>query len=389
MFFTMNKNNAVPFDNAGLAERLRRLREARRLSTRAVAMALAPGIALTHATIANYELGKTFPPVGVLAALAQLYGVALSDITSPTGRLSGVRWRNRKSKLRTSDVASFEVESIRWLTAFKTAEQLSGRSTVRKPWALPKTGDRSSLAVARRVRTELELDGQCPIPSVVDAAERLGIRLIEICGNDAIDGLAGLLDDEPIVALNAIASNDRARLSASHEIFHHLLTHCVDDLQLTNKEVEESAFECARHFLMPTAVLKDAFVGKSFVKLLRYKETYGISLSAMIYAAHREHIITDREAKWIWIEFSRKGWREREPGEVRPDRATRFEELVEELLRSQFRGRFNELAGRLGVKTNELEVRIKGAVGRQPPRATSLHTEGGHDPDKFRMRIVE
>ena len=45
------------------------------------------------------------------------------------------------------------------------------------------------------------------------------------------------------------------------------------------------------------------------VKLVKFKEHYGISLSAMIYtrSAQQTNILKESEAKWLWIEFSKAG----------------------------------------------------------------------------------
>ena len=47
----------------------------------------------------------------------------------------------------------------------------------------------------------------------------------------------------------------------------------------------------------------------------------------MVYRAQESGIINESTSKWLWMEFARRGWRTQEPGHVRPDRATRFEQL--------------------------------------------------------------
>src|SRR5262249_4836083 len=148
-----------------------------------------------------------------------------------------------------------------------------------------------------------------------------------------IDGLAAKYGEEYIVVLNPTVSNDRVRFNAAHELAHVLFGDCDQNTQET-KEVERRAFDFASHFLLPNNQLKKAFLGKSMFRLVQFKERFGISLAAMVYRADKFGFITKTEAKWLWIEFARRGWKSNEPGLVRPDRATRFEQLIDELLNS-------------------------------------------------------
>ena len=53
-----------------LASKLKTARPMTGLSTRAVAAGLASEFPISHATIANYEAGRSVPPLDVLASLA-------------------------------------------------------------------------------------------------------------------------------------------------------------------------------------------------------------------------------------------------------------------------------------------------------------------------------
>src|SRR5690606_3331482 len=120
-----------------------------------------------------------------------------------------------------------------------------------------------------------------------------------------------------------------------------------------SKEMEQKAFEFGSHLLLPNDQLKQAFTGKSMVRLVQFKERFGISLAAMIYRAEKLKFLTKGEAKSLWIEFSRRGWRSNEPGYVRPDRATRFEQLIEEACQSGSVS-IKEVADLAGVRPSEI-----------------------------------
>ena len=180
--------------------------------------------------------------------------------------------------------------------------------------------------MSQNVRRELGVSEQEPISSIVEVLERFGIRVLEVATDLKIDGLAAKYDAEYVVALNRSVSNDRTRFNAAHELGHILYGDCETD-EAASKETEQRAFEFASFLLLPNNQLKRAFEGQSMVRLVQYKERFGISLAAMVYRAEKLGFIPKATAKKLWLEFSRRGWRTNEPGEVRPDRATRFEQL--------------------------------------------------------------
>ena len=100
------------------------------------------------------------------------------------------------------------------------------------------------------------------------------------------------------------------------------------------------------------------------VRLVQFKERFGISMAAMVYRADKLGFITKSEAKWLWIEFARRGWKSNEPGLVRPDRATRFEQLIDELLVSG-KMSLKEVADLAGVRPDAIRERLNFAMGIQ------------------------
>jgi len=55
----------------------------------------------------------------------------------------------------------------------------------------------------------------------------------------------------------------------------------------------------------------------------------------MIFRGRESGHLSEPLAKRIWIEISRRGWRENEPGYVAEDRAVRFERLLDSALLEQ------------------------------------------------------
>src|SRR5271165_7198350 len=91
-----------------LAGKLKTARSLVGMSTRAVSMKLAKRFPISHATLANYESGRTVPPLDVLAALAELYERPINWFLERGKGLTGVQYRNLKSRVRMLDLHMFE-----------------------------------------------------------------------------------------------------------------------------------------------------------------------------------------------------------------------------------------------------------------------------------------
>jgi Zn-dependent peptidase ImmA (M78 family) len=105
-----------------------------------------------------------------------------------------------------------------------------------------------------------------------------------------------------------------------------------------------------------------AFDGRSAVQLVEYKKRFGISMAAMVFRAEKAGILDERTTKRLWIQFSRRGWRAKEPGHVRADRAVRFERLLDSAI-SQKRLTWSEAAEVTGIRPSELKRRVYVAMG--------------------------
>jgi Zn-dependent peptidase ImmA (M78 family) len=147
------------------------------------------------------------------------------------------------------------------------------------------------------------------------------------------------------------------RLNALHELAHHLFEDCVCDGHLPSDEIEDRAFDFAVGMLIPDDMLKEAMDSKSIVRLVQYKERYGISLGAMFYRARQRNYISASTYRRVMIEFSKHGLRKLEPGEVLPDRPLRMEYLID---RAVFTGAstYEKLAGVSGLSTGDIEDRV-------------------------------
>jgi transcriptional regulator with XRE-family HTH domain len=150
-----------------LANKLSSARDATGLSTREVATRLAKRVSISHATIANYEKGRTIPNLEVLALLASLYERPLHWFLESGENLSGVRYRNLKSRVRARDRHWFEAKAQQWLEAYAKLKQRLKRRLKRKFDSFEVSPDEPEEEVAKRVRKQAKIALDAPVPSVV------------------------------------------------------------------------------------------------------------------------------------------------------------------------------------------------------------------------------
>jgi Zn-dependent peptidase ImmA (M78 family) len=314
------------FSSKQLGERLRSARETAGMSTRIVARRLSLlGIPVSHATVANYEKGSTFPSTPTLQAFASIYGRPVEWFLTMGATLTGVKYRCLKS-VRVAEKQAFEGLASAWAQIYLELENILGENL--EVATSQVNADDTGATVARKVRDDLKL-GDNPVPSVVEVLERYGIRVMQIRSEARIDGFAAWFGGTRVVVLNEALPNDRFRFNAGHELGHHLFHDCIDNADVEDAELDPRAHDFASQLLMTDEVLAEAFSTKSMVRLVQFKERYGISLAAMIYRARQSGIIPKDLYERLWRDFSRLGWRTQEPGYVRPDRPARLERLIE------------------------------------------------------------
>lgn len=379
-------SESISIESASIvAARLKEARARAGLSTRAVADQIArlfPQSPLSHGTIANYEKAKgASPPVKNIAMLAEVYKRDVSWFLERSQPLVGVRYRYLQSRVLLRERHQFETEAQHCLEGYVKVErhlknQLVADHRIDASWrSLPPD------ELAKVVREKFECGVLGPVRSVVEILEGFGVRVVELPSALRIDGLAARFGSEHVVVLNPCVAHDRQRLNAGHELGHILYDDCVDAAK-TTKSMEDRAFEFACCLLIPPDALRSAFKARSAIDLVKAKETFGISMAAMVYRAEKLNIIDERTAKKLWIQFAKRGWRANEPGRVRPDRATRLESMIDHAVFDR-RLTWSEAATLLGISRSDLEKRMKMATGCPP--SPQDEPEGG----EFTLKLHE
>lgn len=344
-----------------LGQRLRIARKAAGLSMREVEKQLcAQRIPISHASISNYERGVSRPSEKVLESLAAIYKRSLDWIRGSTEVLTSVRYRALKS-VSVTQRNDFTYRAQAWLEAYLYIEKKVG-STLKSSYPRLRIDyDESGRRLADRLRKLYKMSDH-PVPSTIQILEDFGIYVIHLPTNARIDACAGWLGKSRAVVLNTNLSNDRTRLTAFHELAHHLYEDCVEGPSLPTEEVERRAFEFASHMLIPEGQLRKAFEPKSMVRLVKYKERFGISLAAMVYRARESGLLSQRLYQRLWRDFSRLGFRENEPGIVAADRPVRMESLFDIAVDNGAIS-YEDIAKIVGTDEHTVQARVIRAVG--------------------------
>ncbi|MFH8748307.1 helix-turn-helix domain-containing protein [Streptomyces rimosus] len=168
---------------------------------------------------------------------------------------------------------------------------------------------------ARLLRKQWEIKAG-PVGHLVRIAENNGIVVVfSPAQTAAVDAYS--FDDgyRPTIVLNP-AKEDyyRQRFDVAHEIGH-LVMHV--DAEPGSKVVENQAHRFAAEFLLPADELVDVLPSKADWRVLAMlKETYGVSLQALLYRSRSLGVMSDVTYRNAIAYLSSKGWRRREPGEM-------------------------------------------------------------------------
>jgi Zn-dependent peptidase ImmA (M78 family) len=181
-------------------------------------------------------------------------------------------------------------------------------------------------AAAGEVRSRWEL-GSAPIVNLLGLLEDKGIKVFEARGIESFEGLSGRFGVHPFVAVSMDVPADRVRFTAAHELGHVLCGFEADE----SPESECHAFGAA--FLLPRTALEKAFAPSrrkvTLGELGEIKQTYGVSLQAIMLRAHGLGLVSDRQLRAFRETIKAKGWVVEEPvAYVGVERASRFRRLL-------------------------------------------------------------
>jgi Zn-dependent peptidase ImmA (M78 family)/transcriptional regulator with XRE-family HTH domain len=312
----------------------RRLEQGRRMRGLSLRkLSEATGNKVSYNAIHRYESGEMMPGDEILISLADALDKPLDFFFRPFAvELTGVQFR-KKSALGSKTTGAIEEMAADFFERYLEVEQALGFPlefndpltgiSIRKPEDAEKA--------AETVRSKWNL-GEDPIPNVMEALEKNGIKVFEVEAPEGMDGFSDWADSYPVIVLASWLDKDlpRKRFTALHEAAHLLIhPHC----KLKGKDLESCCHRFAGAMFFPREVFVAELGGFrhriSLDELISLKVRYGMSIAAIMHRALDLGQVDSSTYKRFAMIYRKNGWHRQEPGEYCcPEKSTRFEQLV-------------------------------------------------------------
>jgi Zn-dependent peptidase ImmA (M78 family)/DNA-binding XRE family transcriptional regulator len=262
---------------------------------------------VSHTAIHKYEQGKLMPNGKTLMALANALDVRTDYLLRQPGiEISQIEFRKR-SMLSAKSLNSIKERVLDTIERYIELESFLNLSVAfSNPIAEMVITDGADVErAAEKLLAAWDL-GSNPIPNVIELLEEKEIKVIELEAEEKFDGLAGWANGIfPIIVVNRQYSVERKRFTALHELGHLLLNFAPG---IEKKTIEKLCHRFAGAVLLPRASAK-ALLGQkrnaiSMNELILIKESYGISIQAIMARAKDLEIITEDHFKRFRIKVN-------------------------------------------------------------------------------------
>jgi Zn-dependent peptidase ImmA (M78 family)/DNA-binding XRE family transcriptional regulator len=287
-----------------LAQNVRRLRTAKRLSQ----SALADDAGLSLPAIKSLELAKNEPRMRTMQAIAKALDVKLQELFQPVRELRTVRFRSAKRMHNRENILA---EVAKWLDDFNFLEEIFNKQIPFNLGAVRKQCSRERLPEAAGLcRKKLGLKTTEPIHDICGLLEDTGVKVFPVpLASDSFFGLSvGEEDGGPAVAVNVWEriSVERRIFSAAHELGHLMLHPDAYDVAKVDesKDEEQEADRFAGHFLMPNEGFRKEWneaAGLHFVdRVFKVKRIFRVSYKTVLSRLLEDGAVD----KSIWMKFN-------------------------------------------------------------------------------------
>jgi len=218
-------------------------------------------------------------------------------------------------------------------------------------------------AVAQAVRATWVLP-RGPVANVTKAIEDAG-GIVFKCDFETrmIDAVSQwIAGHPPMFFVSDAIPGDRLRWTLAHEIGHVVMHRTV------SPDIEDEADKFASNFLMPADEIRPYLAGGVAAgKLAELKPYWKVSMASLLKRAADLGAIGERQARYLWMQFGKAGYRTREPEylDVPVEESSIFQQLVA-YHTGNLRFSVRDLASLLHLGEEELKERYLRA--REPRR---------------------
>lgn len=313
----------------------KRLKSARLLSAMSMdKLVEAMGGIVSKNAIAKYERGEMMPNSSVLIALAKALSVKPDYFFRPFSVEIGKVDFRKKSKLGAKKINAIKEQVADQIERYLEIENLL---RINAPFVNPiadiPINEPADIEGAVNTLLKKWKLGFNALPNVIELLEDKEIKVIELDADPAFDGLSGWAVQEkksvPIIVVNRNFPIERKRFTALHELGHLLLNF---NENLNHKEIEKLCHCFAGAMLIPY----DTFIAElgehrssiSLHELISIKETYGISIQAIMARAYGLGVISQSAYQRFRI-FVSKNLKEEDWGNYQgKEQSDRFMQLI-------------------------------------------------------------
>lgn len=253
------------------------------------------GRLVTKNAISKYEKGEMRCNGNVLNALCEVFGERPEYFYRPfTAVLPDLEFR-KMSALSKKDLESIKIKAAVQLERYLEAEEYLGIDSVCiNPLETVLIENGADVEKAATLLLDFWHLGYNSMPNVLSTLEEQGVKIIEAETPERFDGFSGWVSgDIPLMVINQNFSTERKRLTALHELGHLFLKFSTS---LSHKEIESLCFRFAGAMLIPESTFYRELGRKrttiSLTELILHKETFGMSVQAIMARARDLDVIT-------------------------------------------------------------------------------------------------
>jgi Zn-dependent peptidase ImmA (M78 family)/DNA-binding XRE family transcriptional regulator len=290
---------------------------------------------ISYNAISKYEKGLMLPDSKVMIQLAKALEVKVDYFFLPYNvKIDNIEFR-KKSKLSVKREKAIKEKVTDAISRYIQLEEFLNVSyAFENPIQKLIIKDGNDVENAVNLLLEKWDLGTNALPNVIDLLEDKEIKIIEIEADEHFDGFSGWANNQiPLIIINKKSfSVERKRFTALHELGHLVLNFSKD---LAHKDIERLCLRFAGAMLMPKATfLTEMGTARNRVgisELTAIKETYGISIQAVMHRAKDLGIVNQQR----YVQFRRwinaNGRRKKEEGlgkYIGREESNRFKQLL-------------------------------------------------------------
>jgi len=309
-----------------VGERLEMARKMRGMSQQD----LGDQVGVSRMSISKYENNQSVPGSQYLLKLAQALGIKVEYLLRPVEvHLSAPAFRKRAALSKKGEMKILH-QTQDWVERYLQVEALFGiDSKFETPdidTNVQQMEDIEQITIRLRENWQLGLD---PIDNMMEMLEERGIKVWAFNQEaDHFDAVVMWANEQaPVFVVKDGISGDRQRYNLAHELGH-LILRINEGL-----DEEKAAHRFAGAFLVPEPKVYEE-LGRfrqhiSYEELNLLKHKYGLSMQAWTYRAKDLGVISESKMRSMFIDFSKRGWREKEPGDqILPEQPRKMNQLI-------------------------------------------------------------